>query len=124
MARDFSRTDRVADAIQRELAQLILREIKDPRLGMVTLSMVKVSKDLAHAKVYVNVMHEAQVTDSMEVLNRAAPFLRGLLAKKIKIRVIPALTFIYDDTTLKANRISRLIDEAIAKDKRPEDDHS
>lgn len=86
MAREFKRTDRVADQIQRDLAVLIQREIKDPRLGMVTVSHAKVSKDLSYADIYVTVLplgeqEEAEaIATSLKVLNAAAGFLRGELA--------------------------------------------
>ncbi|MFI4938042.1 MAG: 30S ribosome-binding factor RbfA [Candidatus Berkiellales bacterium] len=115
MPRDFSRTDRVADQIQKELSLMIIQEINDPRVGMITLSGVEVSKDLAHAKIFVSVMAEKSADETIKALNKAAGFLRSLLAKKIKMRIIPTLHFIYDDTTLKANRISRLIDEACSE---------
>src|SRR5436190_7480521 len=98
MARDFSRTDRVADVIQKELAQIIQQEMKD-RVGIVTLLQVKVSKDLAHAKISVCVMSDEQAEESLKTLNKAAGFLRGLLAKRVKLRVMPLLSFVYDDTT-------------------------
>lgn len=116
MARDFKRTDRVADVIQRELAQIIHQEVKDPRVGIITLAGVKVSKDLAYAKVYVSVMSEETAAECIKTLNNAASFLRVLLAKRLKLRVMPALSFVYDDTTIKANRLSRLIDEAVKQD--------
>ena len=119
MARDFNRTDRIADVIQRELSQLIHQEVKDPRVGMVTISAVEVSRDLSHAKVHVSVMSENLAAESIEGLNKAAGFLRALLAKRIKLRIIPFLRFVYDDTTIKANYISRLIDEACATEKPP-----
>lgn len=86
MAREFKRTDRVADQIQRDLAVLIQREIKDPRLGMVTISHAKVSKDLGYADIYITVMaigdqDEAEaIKASLKVLNAAAGFLRSELA--------------------------------------------
>lgn len=118
MPRDFKRTDRIADAIQREIAQIIQQEIKDPRLGMVTLSEVKVSKDLAYAKIFVNVLPDELAVESVKTLNNAAGFMRGLLSKRINTRIVPALSFVYDDTTLKANRLSKLIDDACASDKK------
>ncbi|HRE31548.1 MAG TPA: 30S ribosome-binding factor RbfA [Candidatus Berkiella sp.] len=121
MARDFSRTDRIADVMQRELSVLIREELKDPRVSMVTISEIKVSKDLAYAKVFVSVMMEEKAKETLEGLNKAAGFLRGQLARKMTIRVMPQLTFVYDDTTIKANRISRLIDDAIASDKKDND---
>src|SRR5262249_51429581 len=91
--------------------------MKDPRVGMITISMVKVSKDLAHAKIYVSVMMEEHAEETLKTLNKATAFLRALLAKRMKIRVMPALSFVYDDTIIKANRLSKLIDEAVAQDK-------
>lgn len=119
--RDFSRTDRIADVMQRELSVLIREELKDPRVGMITISEIKVSKDLAYAKVFVSVMMEEKAKETLEGLNKAAGFLRGQLARKMTIRVMPQLSFVYDDTTIKANRISRLIDDAIASDKKDND---
>jgi ribosome-binding factor A len=117
MARDFSRTDRIADVIHKELSQIIQQNMKDPRVGMITIASVKVSKDLAHAKVYVSVIFEERAKETVETLNKASGFLRGLLAKKIQVRVMPALNFIYDDTTIKANRLFKLIDDACDKGK-------
>lgn len=116
MARDYSRTDRIADVIQKELAQIIQQEMKDPRVGMITINEVKVSKDLAYAKIFVSVMLEEHATESVATLNKAAGYLRGILAKRMTIRVMPALMFVYDDTTIKANRLSKLIDDACAKE--------
>jgi len=124
MPRDFNRTDRIADTIQRELAQIIQQEIKDPRLGIVTLSLVKVSKDLAYAKIYVNVLPDESAVESVKTLNKAAGFMRGLLAKRMTTRIIPALTFVYDDTTLQASKLSKLIDRAVAADKKGNKDSS
>lgn len=121
MARDFSRTDRVADLIQRELALLIHQHINDPRVGIITLSRVQISKDLAHAKIFVNVMMEEAATESIKTLNKASGFLRGLLAKRLKMRVVPHLFFIYDDTTIKATRLARLIDQACSPKKDNDD---
>ncbi|MBI2791225.1 MAG: 30S ribosome-binding factor RbfA [Gammaproteobacteria bacterium] len=124
MARDFNRTDRIADVIQKELAQIIHQEMKDPRVGLITLAQVKVSKDLSHAKIYVSVMLEENAAQALETLNKASGFLRAQLAKRIQMRVMPVLSFVYDDTTIKANRLSKLIDDARAKDKSSEEDDS
>jgi ribosome-binding factor A len=118
MPKDFSRTDRIGDAIQKIVAGIIQRELKDPRLGMVTISEVKVSKDLAYAKIYVNVLPDEFGEESVKTLNKAAGFVRGLLAKQMKTRVVPQLQFVYDETTLKANKLSKLIDEACASNKK------
>lgn len=124
MARDFNRTDRIADVIQKEIATIILQEMKDPRIGLHTILEVKVSKDLNYAKIYVSVMQEEQAAQTIETLNKAAGFLRAQLAKRIQMRVMPHLSFVYDDTTIKANRLSKLIDDARAKDKSSHDDEN
>lgn len=127
MAREFKRTDRVADQIQRDLAMLIQREIKDPRLGMVTLSYVKVSKDLGYADTYVTVMplgnqDEATVTtESLAVLNSAAGFLRKELARGIKLRVMPQLRFHYDESVDRGRRLHSLIEQAYQQEQKRSD---
>ncbi|MBS0288033.1 MAG: 30S ribosome-binding factor RbfA [Proteobacteria bacterium] len=124
MARDYQRTDRIADVIQKEIATIIQQEMKDPRVGMLTILEVKVSKDLSFAKIYVSVMQEEHAQETLATLNKAAGFLRAQLAKRIQIRVMPQLTFVYDDTTIKANRLSKIIDDARAKDKSSHDDEN
>ncbi|RLT99371.1 30S ribosome-binding factor RbfA [Ketobacter sp.] len=119
-ARGYNRTDRIADQIQRDLAVLLQREVKDPRVGMVTINSVNVSKDLAFADVYVTFMginEDQNVEESLEVLEHAGGFLRSLLAKSIKLRVMPRLRFHYDHTIVDGPRMSRLIDRAVAEDK-------
>lgn len=120
MPRDFKRTDRIADTIQKVVAMIIQQEMKDHKLGMITISEVSVSKDLAHAKIYVNVFPDELGVESVKALNKTSGFIRGLLAKQLKIRVTPQLRFIYDDTTLKANKLSKIIDEACKTDKKNE----
>ena len=114
MPREFSRSLRVADQIQRELAVLIRDEVKDPRMGMVSISGVEVSRDMAHAKVYVSVLGEAQVAaDSLEALNHAAGFLRRELGRSMRLRSVPQLRFIHDRSLEEGARMSALIDEAL-----------
>jgi len=117
MPNDFSRTDRIAEQIKRELATLIRNHVKDPRIGMVAILNVTVTKDLAHAKVYFDTMDAESSKESEQGLNRAAGFLRRELGRAVKLRATPALKFIYDDTELKANNLSHLIDKAVASDK-------
>jgi len=118
MARDFKRTDRVGDQIQRDLAQLIHREIKDPRLGMVTINHVKVAKDLGYADIYITVlalggMDEAEATaNSLAVLKNAAGFLRAELSHKIKLRVMPQLRFHFDESVERGRHLASLIEKA------------
>jgi ribosome-binding factor A len=113
------RIQRMADQIQREMADLIRNELKDPRLGMVTVSAVRVSKDMGYADVYVTVMGrtlDADTGESVAVLNHAAGFLRGELGRRLMVRMIPRLRFHYDEATLRGNRMSALINQAIAED--------
>lgn len=119
MAKDFSRTRRIGEQMQRELATLIQQEIQDPRLGMVTVSAVEVSRDLAHAKVFITVLDDQQqdIAASLEVLNRAGGFLRHELGRRMTLRTVPALRFVYDESMVRGNELSRLIDEAVKSDK-------
>ncbi|SIT66191.1 ribosome-binding factor A [Ectothiorhodosinus mongolicus] len=119
MAREFSRAQRVGDQIQRELAELIREQLKDPRVGMVTLAGVDVSRDLAHARVYFTVLGDQSVIDSsVEGLRRAAGFLRRELGRRMRLRMVPELHFHYDDTQERGARLSALIDQALAEDKK------
>jgi ribosome-binding factor A len=125
-SRGYNRTDRIADQIQRDLAVLLQREVKDPRVGMVTINSVQVSKDLAYADVYVTFMgidEDNGVDEALAVLEHAGGFLRSLLAKGIKLRVMPRLRFHYDHTIVDGPRMSRLIDKAIGEDHARHGDH-
>jgi ribosome-binding factor A len=118
MPREFPRTRRVGEQIQRELAELIRDEINDPRLGLVSISLVQVSRDLSHAKVFVSVLGSTEQADaSVTVLNHAAGFLRHKLGKQMHIRVIPQLRFHLDRSLEEGARLGALINEAIASDK-------
>lgn len=123
MAKDFSRTRRIGEQMQRELAILIQQEIQDPRLGMVTVSAVEVSRDLAHAKVFITVLNDERqdIAASLEVLNRAAGFLRHALGQCMTLRTVPALRFVYDESMARGNALSRLIDEAVKSDKQQDE---
>jgi len=122
MPREFPRTRRVGEQIQRELAELIRTELKDPRLGMVSISAVQVSRDLGHAKVYASVLgSEEQSTESVKVLNHAAGFLRHKLGKLLHMRVIPELHFFLDRSLEEGARLGALINEAIASDRKNDD---
>ena len=119
MPREFTRSDRVGDAIQRYLANMIQQEIRDPRVGMVNINDVKVTRDMAYAKVYVTLVgadEEASLT-SVGVLNKAAGFLRTMLAKELNMRTVPRLQFYYDHTSVRGQDLSSLIDRAVAADK-------
>ncbi|MFO8153044.1 30S ribosome-binding factor RbfA [Thioalkalivibrio sp.] len=115
--RDYQRSDRVGDQMQRELAELIRLEVKDPRVGMVTLSGVEVSRDLAHAKVFFTQLGgEEKGREAEQGLNHAAGYLRHELGARMRLRTVPQLRFIYDDTPERGARLSALIDSAIAED--------
>ena len=115
MPKDFSRTLRVADQIQRELANLIRLEVKDPRVGMVTLTGVDVSPDYAHARVFFTLLgNSAQQEAAQRALTHAAGFLRGHIGRRIKLHTIPELHFVFDESVERGARLSQLIDSALA----------
>lgn len=119
MPREFTRSDRVSDAIQRLLAQVIPQEIRDPRIGLVNINAVTVTRDMAYAKVYitfVGVEDEQQSLESAAILNKASGFLRSFVAKELSMRTVPKLQFIYDKTSVRGQALSSLIDRAIAQD--------
>ena len=114
MPRDFPRTLQVAELIQRELAGLIRLEIKDPRVGMVTLTEVDVSPDYSHAKVFFTVFgNSEQIAAAAAGLNHAAGYLRSWLARRLSLRSIPHLHFAYDESVERGVRLSNLIDQAL-----------
>jgi ribosome-binding factor A len=122
MMQEFSRTQRVGGQIQRELAQIIQQELRDPRLGMVTISAVEVSKDMAHAKVFITLMNTDQDVDAtLKVLKKASGFLRRALGKRITLRVLPDLHFVYDSSLDEGMRIAALLDTVAAEDKEHEE---
>jgi ribosome-binding factor A len=119
MSREFKRTDRIAEQLQKELARLVQFSIKDPRLGMVTVNHVKISKDLGHADVYITVLgkdSEAEVKEDLAVLNNAGGFLRREIGKSIKMRVLPQLRFRYDTSLVRGQMLTSLINQAMAED--------
>lgn len=118
MAKDFSRTDRVGQQYQREIAMILQREIKDPRVSMVTVSDIEVSRDLAYAKVFVTFFNDDDeyIKTALKVLNDAAGFIRSLLGKRVRARIMPELRFVYDPSLNEGIRMSRLVDEAIRRD--------
>ena len=114
MPREFSRTLRVAEQIQRDLAEMLRLEVKDPRIGMVTLTGVEVTNDYAHAKVFFTTLgDEERISAATEGLERAAGFLRHELGHRIKLRSIPQLHFVYDNSVERGARLSQLIDAAV-----------
>ena len=109
-----NRAQRIADQIQRDLADLIVREVRDPRVGLVTLSGVELSPDYAHAKVYFTVIGSS-AEESAAGLNAAAGHLHHLLFRRLRIHTVPRLHFIQDTSVERGFEIDRLIDEAVGR---------
>ncbi|HQU16391.1 MAG: ribosome-binding factor A [Chromatiales bacterium 21-64-14] len=123
MPREFSRTRRVGEQIQRELSGMIQREVKDPRVGWVTVTGVEVSRDMAHARVYVSVLSSdpgpgQDVGQVVTALNHASGFLRRRLSQTLVMRTIPQLHFQHDVSIERGSRLSSLIDQALAEDEK------
>ncbi len=114
MPKEYTRSQRVEEQIQRVLSQVIPREIKDPRLGMVTVSAVDVSRKLSIAKVFVTLLGgEGEIKNRIEILNKTSGFLRSELAKNITMRHVPELRFFYDVSIERGVKLSALIDQAM-----------
>jgi len=126
MAKEFSRTQRIGDQMQRELALLIQREIKDPRLGLITITAVDVSRDLSHAKIFITIMGQDDdqevIKGNLRILNDAAGFLRMQLGKSMKLRTVPQLHFNYDASIRRGVELSSLIERAVAEDRKHSDE--
>lgn len=123
MAREFSRTERLGSQLQRELSQLVRDKLKDPRLGMITIQEVRVVRDLSHAKVYFTTMGgEFDQASAGKLMNDAAAFLRSELSHLLKVRTIPQLHFVHDESIERGSRLSALIDEAVESDEAKHDD--
>ncbi len=116
------RQERLADQLQRDLAELVRQELRDPRIGMVTVSAVKVSRDLGYADVYVTLLQPQLQKDtearqlSVARLNAAAGFLRTALGKTLSLRVVPRLRFHYDEVLANAQHLASLIEQAVQDD--------
>jgi len=118
MVREYARTDRVSQQIQKEIAVILMREIKDPRLSMTTVSAVEVTRDLAYAKVFVTFFSDTdeEIKASLEVLTEAEGYIRSLLGKRLRARIMPHLRFVYDSSMAEGVRMSALVDKAVASD--------
>lgn len=118
MAREFNRADRIAQQMKREVAIILQRELKDPRVRMATVSDVTVSGDLMYAKIYVTFMdNDAEaVKAAIKVLNKAKGFVRTMIGRAMKLRAVPEITFFYDKSLDEGMRISNLITETLKKD--------
>ncbi len=121
MAKEYARTQRVSDYLQRELATLIQHELRDPRVGMVSVTGVDVSRDLRHARVYYTVMgsdSSEEAKESTEALNRAAGFLRTQLSRDSSMRSVPQLKFYFDSSVGRGRKLEDLIHRAAQADRK------
>ena len=122
MPREFTRSDRVAAQFQRELAELLRTEIKDPRLGMVTLSDVEVTRDMSLIKAYVSFLGAAEAPKQcVKILNDFAPRLRRAMSGRIRLRVMPDLRFLYDDSIERGMKMDQLLSGIAASAQHDED---
>lgn len=119
MPNEFSRTERVNELVKRQLAKLIQKEVKDPRISkFVTVSAVSVSNDLSHARIYISMFSEDEtdIQKTMQGLEKAKGFLRKKLGQEIKLRITPELHFHYDNSVVEGNRLSKIIDDAVSQE--------
>ncbi len=121
MPREFSRSERMAEQLRRELAEIVRDEIKDPRLGFVSFTEVRMSRDLSHAVIYCSVLNSEDQAESIEILNRAVGFIRKEIARRIRARIVPTLKFAIDDSVMRGAAMDSLISKAIEKDNRRDD---
>lgn len=126
MAREFSRADRVAQELQKEIAVILQREVKDPRIGMVTVSDVEISRDLAYAKVFVTFLFDndpSAIERGLEGLNNASGYIRSLVGKAMRLRIVPELSFFYDRSLVEGMRMSNLVTQTVRKDQARQQHH-
>ena len=122
MPKEYSRSQRVTEQIQRELAELIRLEVKDPRVGFVTLTGVEITPDYAHAKIFFTLMNgEEGLNETLAGLRRASGFLRRELGRRVRIHTTPELHFHYDQSVEQGSRMSQLIDQVIQADSARDD---
>ena len=119
MSREFKRSDRVAQELKKEVAVILQREVKDPRIGMVTVSDVEVSRDLAYAKIFVTFLFDNDqeaINQGMKGLEKASPYIRSLVGKAMRLRIVPELRFIYDESLVEGMRMSNFVSNVIRED--------
>ena len=120
--KNFSRADRVCEQIRRDLADIIRGELKDPRIGMISLTAVELTPDYAHAKIFFTTLNADHLEEIERGLKRASGFLRRELGRRIHIHTLPELHFVYDNSLERGASMSELIDRASAlSDQTPED---
>lgn len=124
MPREFSRSERMAEQLRRELAEIVRDEIKDPRLGFMSFTEVRMSRDLSHAVIYCSFFNAEKEKESIEVLNHAVGFIRKEIARRIRARIVPTLKFVVDESVMRGVAMDELISKAIKSDKKNNDDSS
>ncbi|MGB4467018.1 MAG: 30S ribosome-binding factor RbfA [Azovibrio sp.] len=120
--KSFSRSDRVCEQIRRDLADIIRTELKDPRIGMISLTAVELTPDYAHAKIYFTTLDTSHLPEIQVGLRRAGGFMRRELGRRVRIHTLPELHFIHDDSLERGASLSRLIDEAAALSRTSEEE--
>lgn len=117
--KEYARTERIGAALQRELAEILREQVRDPRLKLITLQEVRVTKDLAHAKVYFTCFpaDEGAVEQQRLLNGRLAGFLRHELALRMRLRTVPELHFVHDESIAQGERLSHLIEQAVASER-------
>ena len=109
----YKRSERVGQNLRKEISDIIMNRVKDPRLGFLTITSVETSSDLKSARVYVSILKESEREESMEALGAASSFIRHELSKRVRMKVIPALNFILDTSPEYADKMNRMIKEAL-----------
>ncbi|MFC3022483.1 30S ribosome-binding factor RbfA [Vibrio zhugei] len=120
MPKEFSRTQRVSQQLQKELAMILQREVRDSRIGMVTISDVEVSRDLSYAKVFVTFLCVGEQTPEscLKALREHEVHVRMMLGRRIRLRLTPEIRFQYDNTLVEGMRMSNLVSEVVSNDQR------
>ena len=116
MPKEYSRSQRMAEQVRRELAELVRDEIKDPRVGWVSFTAVKVSRDLSSAVAYFTVLNDDEREQAEIGLNKATGFIRRELGKRIRSRIVPSLKFVYDVSIERGTSMESLISKARSSD--------
>lgn len=118
MPREFSRSQRMAEQIRRDLAELVNEELKDPRMGFLSFTAVKLNRDLSHAVVYCSILEDEKRQETLETLSRASGYLRTELSKRFRSRTVPKLKFVNDDSVIRGSEMDSLIRKAVAADEK------
>ena len=122
MPREFSRNQRMAEQIRRDLSEIIRDDLKDPRMGFISITEVRLTRDLSQATVFCSILEQDKATETMETLNRAAGFLRSRIADRLRTRSVPGLKFRHDTSMEDGAAMEELIQQARASDAHPDDE--